>query len=522
VFKPGDGGAKEENPEVERPTCHVCKSGGPFGRSLECTFKLENSRHRFLLCTSHKCEAKFEKECLTAAEKGVEAGYYTKVIKQMAKRNSYFCPRCFQALKDVPLPKCEDCPPPPPPMKSSMLEEEELSCGNATAAPAAPLEDLDFSKCVAIVKEADPSPVAGGSKKGKKQGKKQGGNQLQRELVQALFFEESAAERATEEGELLDSPRVVASSPKPAQTAPAFFIPAAMSQVLPKADQRRGVWADNPSSNAAMPQVMAPSQASKPAGVAARTAPAGATARAAPATAAADPAGAAARFVARAADAAERTQPLELPPGWKTAWSSEGNQHYYYHVDTREVSWDLPTAAAGRACHQEEVSATSASTTYSQSSTAAPRVCSQPTTPSAAQSASSLEYVCIHTWKPREADAGCIRVVHGERVALESETLSGWGIGTVVPEQGEDTRCGHFPRWALSDNPAPYPEILTPGSRVTVCEDFTAPTAGYLSICEGDVFIAKYQVAPYVWVWIEHQEDPCRRGWVPEAVLRRS
>jgi len=133
---------------------------------------------------------------------------------------------------------------------------------------------------------------------------------------------------------------------------------------------------------------------------------------------------------------------------------------------------------------------------------------------------STIEYVCIRKWTPRPEDRDCIRLIQGERVVLESETLSGWGIGTVVPEAGESPRSGHFPRWSLSDNPAPEPIHFTPGTNAMVIHEFQAPASGYLSTHMNEVLVIKYQADPFVWVWAEDRADPNRRGWVPEAVLR--
>lgn len=492
VFRQCDGGIAEESSQTERPTCHICQSAGPFGDAMECTAQLEKRRHRYVLCKSSRCKAKFEKECVAAAEKGVEAKNFLR-IKQMAKKGSFFCPKCFKELQDVPVPEshevAEDLAPPPPPTRKASkdnLPSAEDSSSTPKAEPT--LNDVDFSECVAHVKESLPDASPGGavSKKGKK-GKKQG-NQLQRELVNALFFD-NAAPQATEEGELIRSPSAWTSPPAQARQSPPALLPA---PTLPAAE-RLGVWADRPVSQAdelaryasqrtsAQPKV----EMSKPSAGTGR--------------------------------ATESAKPTGLPPGWRSAWDPESNQHYFYHIETKEVTWDCPSAGKP---HQQEEATSSVSTTPSQGSTVASVVCSQASTAPSVAQYGSLEYVCVHTWKPRDEDKGCIRLIQGDRVVLESETLSGWGIGTVVPEKGEAQQCGHFPRWALSNNPAPEPELFPQDSRVTVCQEFAAPAGGYLPTCPGEVLVAKYQVAPYVWVWVEDPADPSRRGWAPEAVLR--
>merc|ERR1712072_693364 len=164
-------------------------------------------------------------------------------------------------------------------------------------------------------------------------------------------------------------------------------------------------------------------------------------------------------------------------------------------------------------------SQSSASTTCSQTSTVASGARSQASTIVSTRQ-STIEYVCIRKWTPRPEDRDCIRLIQGERVVLESETLSGWGIGTVVPEVGESPRSGHFPRWALSATPAPEPIHFTPGTNAMVIDEFQAPASGYLSTHMNEVLVIKYQADPFVWVWAEDRADPNRRGWVPEAVLR--
>jgi len=168
-------------------------------------------------------------------------------------------------------------------------------------------------------------------------------------------------------------------------------------------------------------------------------------------------------------------------------------------------------------------SQSSASTTCSQISAVASGACS-PASTIASIRQSTIEYVCIRKWTPRPEDKDCIRLIQGERVVLESETLDGWGIGTVVPETGESPRSGHFPRWALSDNPAPEPTRFTNGNTMhanaMVIDEFQSPASGYLSTRMNEVLVIKYQVDPFVWVWAEDRADPNRRGWVPEAVLR--
>jgi len=501
VFRQCDGHNAEESPQTERPTCYVCQSAGPFGEAMECSAKLENRRHTFVLCKSNRCKAKFEKECIAAAEKGVEMKNFVR-IKQMAKKGSFFCPKCFKELQEVPVPECDDVadePAPPPPPQREVIKEDLSSAEDAsrsTSKDVPILDDVGFSDCVVLVKETLPDASPGGatSKKGKK-GKKPG-NQLQRELVNALFFEDAAGRQAIEDLELVKSPSAWTSPAAiRAVQSPPVLLPAPLQ---PQAE-RLGVWADRPVS-----------QADELAKYAAqRTAAQPRVEMSKPSAGTADSTG--------TTRAAESAKPTGLPPGWRSAWDPESNQHYFYHIETKEVTWDCPSA--GKPHQQEEVTSSS-STTPSQGSTAASVVCSQVSTAPSVAQYGSLEYVCVHTWKPREEDKGCIRLIQGERVVLESETLSGWGIGSAVPEKGEAQRCGHFPRWALSNDPAPDPELFPQDSRVTVCQEFIAPAGGYLPACPGDVLVAKYQVAPYVWVWVEDPADPSRRGWAPEAVLR--
>jgi len=104
---------------------------------------------------------------------------------------------------------------------------------------------------------------------------------------------------------------------------------------------------------------------------------------------------------------------------------------------------------------------------------------------------------------------------------LESETLSGWGIGKVVAEPSElQPRAGQFPRSALSKNPAPEPTQFAHGAHARVVEEFKAPAGGYISTRPGDELIIKHQVYPFVWAWVEDLADPNHRGWAPEAILR--
>merc|ERR1719174_246857 len=107
---------------------------------------------------------------------------------------------------------------------------------------------------------------------------------------------------------------------------------------------------------------------------------------------------AAAKFTDRAKDAIKSdavkqatqvAKTIDLPVGWKSAWDPASHQHYYYHVDTKEVTWECPADTKMR--NQEEPvpsSLSSASTTCSQSSTLASTPCSQAST-------RALEYVCV-------------------------------------------------------------------------------------------------------------------------------
>jgi len=528
VRRQGDEEVTQESPADGRPTCYVCGSAGPFGRALECQFKMnqQDRRHKYILCKSQKCEAKFEKECLAASDKGCEYKVSLR-IKQDSKKGKLYCPQCFWEFKDVPLPTCEvvEAAPPPPPLRN--VEKEKQGSNNAPPEVVTELEELDFSNCVVHVKDSSPamSPVAG-AKKGSKKGKKQA-NKANGQLAHYLFFDEThGGKRVTEEGEILpeekcEAPIPARSSPagaypghRLADSSPPFYAPTVVPQQASVEQTpviKDSVWSESSrtaQASAASKVFLARMQSSG-------------TSKATEADKVAAPE----TDAGSVGIVATASSPKPLPPHWKSAFDPDSKEYYYYNTQTKAVTWDDPRD--GLSCSQEDiakaVSQSSVSTTSSQASTACTSGAGSQASTNAAPPQSTrrnaIEYVCIRPYAPTADDVDCIRLTHGERVVLESETLSGWGIGTVILEEGEAPRSGHFPRWALSVNPAPEAQQLE-GTQVVVNEDFDAPAAGYLSLRAGEKVVVQYQKEPFIWAWVESPTDPSRRGWVPEAVLR--
>lgn len=465
-----------------------------------------------------------------------------KKMKQGAKKGTVWCPQCFWELKDVQPPEGETTdeieePPPPPPVVKKGGQKDDNSGEDCNELPELPV-DLDFESCVMHLKESPKlSPTA--APKGKKGKKAQRGGQLQRELVQALFFEETrAGHNVTEEGEILRDEEPPASAPsreeKRSQTP--VSVPLMSPQPVPEWPPRAVREWPPRAEPVAQPQrtsAGAPVKSEVPAGAypaAGKSSPSSSE----------KPAEAIKPFTRDPATASKSSQPArstDLPPGWRSAKDPATGNLYYYHIQTKEVTWDRP--ADEKSCDNEPdadsiliagadkptpASACSqssqASTSVSQASTACSQASTSASTSAPSRASANVEYVCTHSWIPRDDDRNCIRLTHGERIVLEGETLNGWGFGSVVPESGEARRTGHFPRWAVSTNPAPEPTLFVPGARGVAVEDFSSPAGGYLSIQAGESFVLRYQVEPYVWVWAEDPGDPSRRGWVPEAVIR--
>jgi hypothetical protein len=408
---------------------------------------MESRRHNFVLCKSRKCEARFEKECLTLAEKECEVKVALRIKQEYSKKGTVHCPQCFFALKDVPLPACDveeaaDEPPPPPPCEETQVE---APCQGNPVDAIPELPDVDFSKCTLHMKETDPSPT--NAKKSNKKGKKPQ-QQLQRNLVQALFFEDASPKNVTEEGEILKEEEEEVHIPIPSATSaeqspPPTTAPIARDSLenWPSTWQWQTSWssiakAEPPASAAAAHAEVGKSK--RPVGSAPLRQPASPVKSAASdmLVKSEKAVGGDKNVRSGLLSAARSEQPLELPQGWKQAWDNESNKHYYWNINTRETKWACPKETSP--CKQDEIipesSISTASTTcstFTASSESSQATASQPSSRTTGTPANELRYVCTRSWVPRPDDASnCIRLTQGERIVLESETLSGWGIGT--------------------------------------------------------------------------------------------
>lgn len=525
VRKQGEAPAAQESLADEKPTCEICSSAGPFEHAYQCTFKDERHQHSFYICKSGRCQKKFEEFCLEECKAKQNVQIYRRLL-DFAKKGKIHCYRCFFLLQEKPVPLCdevEDVPEPPPP-PSQPSKEKQSAEGEAAGADIA---DVDFDTLEAHVKENPEGSPMGNAKKGKKGKKNQGKSMLPRDVQVALFFEDNRLQ-ATEEGEILPAEEVSTSSMSTPTTrsvgaTPGFPGLVSTAKEPPLWPPAAKVQEAKPAAGYSQPSpapLVRPSGASK-----AAAKPKASENDRDPESSAAM---AAQAFVRRMQpNATSNPEPeLPLPPRWKSEWDPSSKKYYYWNMDTRERTWEIPTKPK----KQEEESppsptvksssSTSKHSGLTTSSSVSEGVSQASTTASTVDG--TIKYLCTTSWIPEKgSDDRYIRLTHGERVILESETLSGWGVGTVVPEKGETARSGYFPRWAVSDNPAPDPFVFPAGSRVLAVDDFESPADGYLSIHQGESFIMRWQDAPpYVWLWAESEVNPSRKGWVPEAVLR--
>lgn len=517
LHKQNIGGAMDKV-DFESLACAVCGSEGPFARAFQCSFKQEARRHTFLVCTSKRCEKGFEKDTCNAADKGCEYKVAIR-IRDYAKKGVFHCSHCFFMLKDVQLPEIqavEDELPPPPPASapphgsSSSVQEEtndEDPPSDSLVDPRAPeLPELDLDNLVIHIKDSDDagrSPIHAGKKHGKKN-KKQG-NTLNNEIVQALFFEDDRVPKVVEEKKVtVPTKNSKAKSSAPPRTAPAGSVIPTVS-TPPCAE-----WGKRTSPEGSNRIDVANSLSSK------RQAEAKTPAQSPTST----PAVTRSSEICSGSSETASSAPKNLPVNWKAAWDQSSKSYYYWNTKTRETTWDFPS----RHEKDEEEFANSATDVVKKEKSETFASSTSPTVSTMCSFASreAVEYLVVRSWIPSESDktgGTCMRVTHGERVVLESETLDGWGIGSVIPEAGESVRQGRFPRKVLSDNPVSNPKILAKGVRVKVIDEFTSPANGYLSTSMGEMLVVKYQAEPFIWVWAEAEQDSSRNGWVPEAVL---
>jgi hypothetical protein len=201
-------------------------------------------RHTFFVCGSEKCEIKFEKDTLDAADKGCGKKVAAR-IKDYAKGGRLHCPHCFFMLKEMTPPevqRSEDIVPPAPPPRARAVssdsgsssreekaEEDEAKVPPESASgieidPRAPeLPDLDLDNLVVHIKESSDngrSPTHVGKKQGKKN-KKQQATTLNSELVQALFFEDPRQPAARENAWMQTDSTARENISKPQVKAPA-------------------------------------------------------------------------------------------------------------------------------------------------------------------------------------------------------------------------------------------------------------------------------------------------------------
>jgi hypothetical protein len=480
---------------------------------------------------------------LSTVEKRVENKALRGIKLDATTRGILTCCLCFHQLQEIEPPRSDTVddtqPPPPPPtlerMSDETVEEKESEACSIEGEPCTAIGplDLDLDNCtVHIKKEAPSCSPTERSKKGKK-GKKNKGA-MNGEVVQALFFEDPRRS-LSEDGELAIEPLTSEAHASPSRrTTPAGadLSPVVSTELHSPVTTTKGL--ATPSTAVQWPAVA--KTASK---AVAKSTSASSTLKTQSSALRALPGN-------QVTDLASTTEPPTLPAGWKAALDPASKNFYYYHVKTRNVTWEIPTDESARSSETavealekkskdavmdaSACSLSSASTAASTSSassqnrnssslTAADRRAHSPTLSQAQSVPSSVQYLVTHTWTPRQEDRDCIRLIHGERVILEAETKEGWGIGTVVPEAGETARSGHFPRWALSDIPAPDPKPFVPGARAMVMEKFVSPANGYLTIAVGEIVTVKYQVDPLIWVYVEATSDSSRRGWVPEVAL---
>eukprot|EP00927_Polykrikos_kofoidii_P046213 TRINITY_DN40421_c0_g1_i1.p1 TRINITY_DN40421_c0_g1~~TRINITY_DN40421_c0_g1_i1.p1 ORF type:complete len:467 (-),score=76.39 TRINITY_DN40421_c0_g1_i1:188-1588(-) len=457
---------------VESATCNTCRGDGPFEHAFLCSFKVEHARHHFAVC-SDKCYSKFEKECVRAAQDGLEVKVARKVA-QRAKKDVLFCPRCFYELKEVSPPVSSTEPsgasgvaPPPPPAQPRAATAAD--CSSVT------VEELDIAQCVVHVKERDEEAAEGAARKPGKGKKKQAQREKCGDLMSAFFRDPAVDRTVTEDGELLHrsdrvgiAPTLMANGSAVRTTVPVTVV-SHLSTASPAMSQVASLSATAVQSN---PASMAPVKA-KIAG---------------------------------------------LPPGWQAAWDPSSEDHYYYHAQSGEVTWERP----GVESLERDPSRDAMRESPKDEEKRAEEAVIQPEPAVARKNVTSDEYLCVRSWVPRAEDEDCIRLLQGERLVLEGQT-NGWGCGSVLPEVGERPRRGHFPMWAIGTSPLPSAATaILPGASCIATEHFEVPCGGYLQARRGDELVVRYSVTPHVWAYAEFAGDPARRGWIAVAFLRQT